>query len=127
MKGWTEENQPERRTGARSFPDKPAYVAPPTPVLDAMHVEHPCDGKMVTHSNLIGAFLDWLSEQGIQLAKWESVPHESAFGREYQTDELLSIHEGPSKLLHRYFEVDDAAEERERRAILAALQVANGG
>lgn len=77
---------------------------PPTPVLDAML-------KVAPDSQKIGDFLDWLSEQGIQLAKWGK--------DEYDEDVLIPIHEGPSALLHRYFNIDAKEEERERRRLLA--------
>lgn len=152
MKAWTEDPQPERRTGPRTF-EKPS-----TPVLDALHAESPCDGKVVTHSQLIGQFLDWLNEEGIHLAKWghefysdpisrRDLPKDergssanlpagvsyqdwldvvvSYRDREGTEDRLIPIHEGPSQLLHRYFKVDPNAEENERRAILDAIRAAN--
>lgn len=44
-------------------------VKPDTPNLDKMVEVH-------EESNAIGAFIDWLQDQGVTLMRWESVPHE---------------------------------------------------
>lgn len=42
-----------------------------TPVLDKVHAPAECDGKIVTHSQMIGQFLDWLRDsKHIHLAVW---------------------------------------------------------
>lgn len=79
-------------------------VLPPTPTLDKR-------SAVIEKSHAIGEFLDWLSEQGIHFARWEKVEG-------YRDERLFTIHEGPSQLLHRYFEIDPKAEEEELRALL---------
>jgi len=77
---------------------------PETPTLDRR-------SGVIEESNSIGRFLDWLSGQGIRLARYEKV--------EGLRDEwLMPIYEGPSALLHRYFDIDPNAEETELRALL---------
>jgi hypothetical protein len=62
-------------------------------------------------SQKIGEFLDWLGAQGIHLAAWD------------EDDDRLHPHgESFERLLARYFEIDLAKVEQERRAILASLQ-----
>lgn len=124
---------------------------PPTPILDRMSAPHDCDGAMTTHSQLIGAFLDHLNEQGIQLAKWghemysdpvyrhelpAAVRGEMPEGmnrnewldevirwvdREGSEDRLIPIGLGPKQLLEQYFGIDGNAVEKERRALLDHL------
>lgn len=109
---------------------------PATPVLDRRDAPSECDGRLVTHSNQIGQFLDWLSDQGIVLAKrgatldlpkfatpfsdeivgWDTVEDE---------DVLVPISEGPSALLHRYFDIDPDEEEAELRALLGWIREQN--
>jgi hypothetical protein len=62
-------------------------------------------------SQAIGEFLEWLSEQRIDLC---SVIPGSGH------DRWAPITDGAEKLLARYFDVDLNAVERERRAVLAA-------
>jgi hypothetical protein len=85
---------------------------PKTPTLDRRNA-------VIGESHAIGRFLDWLSEEGIRLGRYERV--EGLRG-----EWLLQIHEGPSNLLHRYFNIDPAEEERELRAILAAQTESDG-
>lgn len=77
---------------------------PMTPTLDARKL-------VVEESNAIGRFLDWLNDEGIQMAKWyEPSPGMWRLG--------TSLDDGPDALLHRYFKIDPKAEERELRALL---------
>ena len=57
-------------------------------------------------SNKIGAFLDWLSEQGIRLAKYN------------EDDELLEERSKIEELLARYYGIDLKKVEDERQSIL---------
>ena len=57
-------------------------------------------------SNKIGAFLDWLSEQGIRLAKYT------------EDDELLEERSKIEELLARYYGIDLKKVEDERQSIL---------
>lgn len=60
-------------------------------------------------SQLIGEFIDWLSEQGMVICK----PHEEARGAAY-----YPIMQTTEALLATRFGVDLNAAERERRAVL---------
>jgi hypothetical protein len=63
-----------------------------------------------TASQAIGEFLDWLSEQRIDLCS--VIPGTGH-------DRWAPITDGAEKLLARYFDIDLNAVERERRAVLA--------
>ena len=65
-------------------------------------------------SQVIGEFLDWLSVQGIALAK----PDEETAS--LPPCWFLPIQEGPEDLLARFFEIDLIKLDDEKRAILAA-------
>lgn len=75
-----------------------------TPALDKMLA-------VKAQSQTIGEFLDWLAAQRLVLAS-------------YRGDRLLPA-QGcePEALLARYFEIDLAACEQERRALLTGLRV----
>jgi hypothetical protein len=76
-----------------------------------------CD-KLVAASKVsqeIGAFLDWLEEQGIFLASDEEV--EGRRGRV-----TLPVYESKERMFARYFEIDLDKVENERRALLASLR-----
>jgi hypothetical protein len=62
-------------------------------------------------SHVISGFLDWLSAEGIVLGRWQKL-------RVWGEDRLIPVHDGPSALLHRYFEIDPVAEENELQAVL---------
>ena len=96
-----------------------------TPTLDRMLEPHRLrgDGKACTvadHSQLIGDFLDWLSEQGIHLAKWEEV---DGLRRDQR---LFAVGAPFESLLADYFGVDLKAMEAERRALLDAIRDGSG-
>jgi hypothetical protein len=63
-------------------------------------------------SQAIGEFLDWLSEQRIDLCS--IIPGTGH-------DRWAPITDGAEKLLARYFDIDLNAVERERRAVLAGV------
>jgi len=63
-------------------------------------------------SQVIGEFLDWLSENGMLVGK-HIVPEG------WTTEAFLPISEGTEALLARYFGIDLNAVERERRQVLA--------
>jgi hypothetical protein len=96
----------------------PTDTKPATPTLDRMHADFPCDGKMVTHSTLIGSFLDWMSANGIHLAKYESVD------AIYRDEQLVPITDGPNALLHEFFGVDARIEEAEKMSLLEWIRMA---
>ena len=74
----------------------------PTPTLDKIKEVH-------EESEAIGAFLDWGQEHGLFMCRYN---HD----REY-----YYFAESIDDLLHLYFGIDAKEEERERRAILAAV------
>jgi hypothetical protein len=110
-----------------------------TPTLDKR-------SKVIDESQSIGAFLDWLRLQGIELVKadgrFKAELSETAYAAgddperneeevigEYgdPVDVYFPINEGPSALLHRYFDIDPKAEEAERRALLDAIRARHAG
>lgn len=105
-----------------------------TPTLDKR-------AAVIEESHAIGRFLDWLAEQHIELVKederYSAVLSRRAYAAgddpERNEDEVigqrgdpvtvyLPIHEGPSSLLHRYFDIDPEAEENELRGLLDAIR-----
>ena len=75
----------------------PAY--PRTPELDKMKA-------VQGDSQVIGAFIDSLSEQGIHLAKYGD------------GDDMWPVSKSIEQILADYFEIDLVKVEKERRAIL---------
>jgi hypothetical protein len=121
-------------------PEKPA-----TPILDRQQAPHvggwtrradgpvdpvtgekgylPC--RLVDHSNLIGSFLDWLSANGVRLAKYAPDPVEMFD----EDDDIVMIKDALvpdgrsfNRILHDYFDMDENAEEAERMALLAYVR-----
>ena len=74
--------------------------------------------KVKNKSQAIGEFLEWLQEKGIRLA---------SYGEERDTRSTLwTIQKSTEVLLAEFFEIDLAAMEQEKRAILAALREIDG-
>lgn len=89
---------------------KPASY-PKTPELDKM--------SAVKHdSQIIGAFLDHISHQGIHLAKYQEGE------TKYDDEQLMPITQSIEQVLADYFDIDLNKVEKERRAILDHLQSA---
>ena len=96
----------------------------------------------------LSSFMDWLEEQGFVLAGW---PAHWFFGEEDDSVECWgstangecpwTAHErhgepthyprlrfeGRNKLLHRYFEIDEAEADRERTSLLEHVRAQQGG
>lgn len=75
-------------------------------------------------AQVIGEFLEWLEEQGLVVCRWEEWDEEVDPGdglKKWQAHRKGFVSSGKSidTLLHEYFEIDAAAEEEERRALLA--------
>jgi len=64
-------------------------------------------------SQKIGRFLDWLSEQGMELARYHDTDG---------NDRLHPVSRTNEKLLADYFEIDLQKVEKERSAILASIR-----
>jgi hypothetical protein len=71
--------------------------------------EHEKLAAISDKSQEIGAFLEWLQEQGWLLAL-------------YHGDHLRPVHKPITSLLASYFEIDEDALEREKRQMLDALR-----
>lgn len=82
----------------------PADPGPPpaTPELDRMR-----KAREEGHSEDIGAFLEWLGEQGLIIGRWRN---DTGFAQEGG---------GIQQLLATYFKIDLNEVDRERRALLA--------
>ena len=74
-------------------------MMPTTPTLDRIREVH-------ERSEAIGAFLEWGQAHGLVMCRYNSDRE-----RYYAAESI-------DTLLHAYFEIDDKAEERERRALL---------
>ena len=81
---------------------------PPTPELDKM-------SAVKDKSQIIGAFLDQLSEQGLCLAKWVE-------GERNEDDVLAPVNQTIEETLSIYFDIDLKKVEKERQAILAHIR-----
>ncbi|MFA5152110.1 MAG: hypothetical protein WC554_06110 [Clostridia bacterium] len=73
--------------------------------------------KVSPESLKLGAFLDWLQNQGIHLCKWEET-HCSAGDPE----DLVEIRTPKEKLLAQYFEIDLDKVEIEKRNLLEEIR-----
>lgn len=91
------------------------------------YVEHDRVAAVKAESQAIGQFLEWLSEEGLELAR----RHEHADGCYdedgrlacgYRRDELAAEHSSIEVLLARYFDIDLNKLEAEKRAMLARLR-----
>lgn len=72
--------------------------------------------QVAPFSQMIGDFLDWLNEQGIQLCEIDP------FASTSDHRAWWPRHEPYNTLLARYFQIDLNLVEEERRNILAQLQ-----
>lgn len=93
--------------------------------------------KRLDEWNAIYPFIEWLREQRMCVAVWRDpeAPYTNSFTGETGTikemaDWLLE-HPYPygqpiDNLLYKYFDVDPAELERERRALLSSLRAAEG-
>lgn len=94
-------------TSCQSWVDGPPK--PPTPMCDRVRA-------VQDKSQALGAFLEWLAQNGIVLAAYQRV-HGGL-----SEDDLQLHHESIESLLARYFEIDLEAVEAEKRAMLDALR-----
>ena len=121
---------------------------PPTPTLDKVI-------KVAPQSQVIGEFMEWLSQEGITLCQWQDakeVPCYRCSGSGINPDrdgECCPVCGGwPSQrkgagtttepsgyfperasidsLLHKYFDIDPQKEEEERKAVLEYVRKVGG-
>jgi hypothetical protein len=94
-------------------------MTPKTPMLDRMR-------RVKAESQRLGEFLTWLGKQGLVLARPcpVNVDVQSEGGNVIVTIEsgLAPDDAGVERLLARYFEIDAAQVEAERRALLDSLR-----
>ncbi len=64
-------------------------------------------------NNIVGDFISWLSEQGIQLARWDKF------------DELHPINDSIESLLANFFGIDRNILEQEKQAMLDQIRKEN--
>lgn len=75
-------------------------------------------------------FIEWLNEQGIHLAHWETLTYETLegpYGAERPVTRKMPkslgyIHERPDPLVMRWLGLDPKDVERERRALLDSIR-----
>lgn len=94
-------------------------AVPEYPEHDKMHAPHRSPDRseqcrLIDHSQLLGDFLEWLSDHGVVLAKWTT--------DEYGEDALISDHATIERRLADYFGIDLEAVEREKRAMLERVR-----
>lgn len=89
------------------------WCKPQTPTLDKVL-------RIAEQSQRIGEFLDWLGEQGYHIAVWQKYSEHPSSGQY-----LEYTGKRPDDLLHDYFGIDAAAEEREKRALLEWTRAIN--
>ena len=104
------ESDTGRRRREKDFPAKPTAPAEPEKYPECRKMS-----SVRERSQPIGEFLEWLSEQGICLAKYS----------ERWEDTLEVHHESTETLLARFFEIDLNKVEEERRAMIEELQAGN--
>jgi hypothetical protein len=94
---------------------RPIEPPPPAP---AAYPEHEKLTKVAHLSQAIGDFVEWAGENGIHLARWETV-------EEYDHPVLFTLGEPITKLLARHFDIDLDVIETEKRAMLDAIRAAS--
>ena len=89
----------------------------------AEYPEHEKMREVVDRSQSIGEFLDWLrDEKGIALCKWQDTIHHSEEMGDYTPEGYYVVKDGPEKLLADFFDIDLDKIEKEKQAMLDALQ-----
>lgn len=78
-----------------------------TPALDAVQ------RAKEEGSDVVGEFLDWLPTQDLGICSFDD------------WGEMQPARLAPEQLLDKFFGIDSAAVERERRALLASLRAAH--
>ena len=82
--------------------------------LENEYSEHEKLSLIKDDSQKLGAFLESLEEQGIELARWED-------------DVLVPVHKSIMDILAAYFDIDQTKLEKEKRAMLKTLRVDRQG
>ena len=82
--------------------------------------------------NVIYPFMEWLQEQGIILARHDTVENAKARGEKPDKDRDIWVRPYPyaigkhiDEMLYEYFDVDPAKLEQERRKILDVIREKN--
>lgn len=83
-----------------------------------MYPEHEKLEAIRDQSQIIGEFLEWLSSQGIHLAKWHS--HATGW------DESVPLFMRIEDILAQYFDIDQNRLEDEKQEILDSLRKVQG-
>lgn len=84
-------------------------------------------------SQVCGEFLDWLQSQGIVLARWHEHSDECYGSNGFNTcgyrkeGDLEPDHTSTPSHLAKFFDIDMNKVEHERRALLEAMRVQQGG
>ncbi len=93
---------------------------PKTPELDKLN-------SVIGGRNTIVQFLDWLQEQGIELAAYHK--HTAACNNEEgdrvcgtSTERLWAVNKRHEKLAHEYLDIDEKKVEQERQALLESIR-----
>jgi hypothetical protein len=95
------------QAAARQFLAEVSRPKPETPMLDKIR-------QVKSESQKIGAFLEWLDLQGIQLCQTPTEP--------WPGEEWRPIQERTEELLAQYFEIDRQQVESERQALLDKIR-----
>lgn len=94
-------------------------------VVNGHEIKTPESDKMIAareKSQAIGEFLEWLrKEKKVVLSVYSKAEDEEA-GLRHPQERLMPFYDNTEKMLADYFEIDLAAVEQEKRAILEALR-----
>ena len=70
----------------------------------------------------IGAFLEWLREEGLTVCRFQQLVRHSGELGDYSPEGYYPTRDGTEKLLARYFEIDLDKLESEKHAMLYGLR-----
>lgn len=95
-------------------------TAPATPTLDKL-------GSVVKERNAIVQFMEWLRDQGIEMASYhnhtdECKDEDGCIVCGISEQRLWAVNKRHEALAHEFLEIDDKAVEKERQALIESIQ-----
>ena len=84
--------------------------------------EHKKMQAVRSESETLSSFVDWLSERGIALCKWQAaIRHSDAWG-DFSPEGYYRVREGPNELFASFFEIDLEKVEEEKLEMISAMR-----